>query len=329
MHEQPGVPSLDIYDVVERLMCLRNLLCDGPQDTRAILHHLSHFYADDSTGRRKLRRDLQNLTALGYEVEERSRPRPKRWIIVASPHTLSDDDVRALAYIREAFAHQHPLADDVQRFIGKLTTHLNAAQQRLWKQRPAIRIPLMPVADYRDYTDLIHWLEAAIVQRRQVSFHYRARGSDTPVLHPRLDPYEIEFVERQCYLVAFSYRFGAVLRFRINRIVQDQTIPSPALLEDVQQLRRESRPICFTYRLPASFADGGVSERFTIHAVHTDEHHVTIEASDTSEFRIVKILLGYGEHAFLVDGPPSLLNRMRMTVAQMAALYDVERESPH
>jgi predicted DNA-binding transcriptional regulator YafY len=54
-----------------------------------------------------------------------------------------------------------------------------------------------------------------------------------------------------------------------------------------------------------------------------DEQYVTIEASDISEFRIVKILLSYGEHALLIDGPPSLLERMRQAVTQMALQYGV------
>lgn len=323
MNHQYKVSSSDIYEVVERLLSLRDLLYEGPQDKAAIFQHLSHFYPDDPNGHRKMRRDLQNLIALGYRVEELSRPRPKRWIITASSHALSKDHVKALAYIREAFSGQHPFATDVHDLLQTLTMHLTPTQQRIWQQRPAIRIPLAPVTDYSDQTDLIHWLETAIMQRRQISLYYQPRGKDIPISHPRLDPYEIEFVDRQFYLVAFSYRFGSVLTFRISRIVQDQTLPSPALLHDVQQLRRERRSIMFTYRLPASFADGGVSERFTIHAVRMDERYVTIEASDTSEFRIVKILLGYGEHSLLIDGPPTLFERMRQTVAQMAAQYGV------
>jgi predicted DNA-binding transcriptional regulator YafY len=327
MHNQYN--ETDIYEVVERLQHLRDLLYEGPQDKTAILKRLSSFYTDNPNGHRKLRRDLQNLTVLGYRIEELSRPRPKRWVITASPHTLSDQHVKALIYVREAFSGQHPFAADVQDLLQTLTMHLTTTQQRIWQQRPAIRIPLAPVTDHRDLTDLLRWLETAIIQRRQISFYYQARDRGTPTQHPRLDPYEIEFVDRQFYLVAFSYRFGMVLNFRINRIVQDKAIPSPALLNDVQQLRRERKPILFTYRLPKSFADGGVSERFTIHNVQMDERYVTIEASDTSEFRIVKILLGYGEHALLVDGPQSLLERMRQTVAQMAAQYGVGTDSAH
>ncbi len=46
-----------------------------------------------------------------------------------------------------------------------------------------------------------------------------------------------------------------------------------------------------------------------------------VEASDPSEFRIIRTLLSYGEHAVLLDGPPTLMEKMRQTVAQMAANY--------
>lgn len=318
----PLIPT-DIYEVVERLMQLRDLLYEGLQDKATILQRLSRFYTDDPNGQRKLRRDLQNLTFLGYRVEEHTQPRPKRWMITAGPNALSDRHVKALAYIREAFSGQHPFAREVHDLIEILTTQLTVKQQQIWQQRPAVRIPLTPVTDYREQTELLHWLETAITERRQIGLHYRPRGKDAPTWHPRLDPYEIEFVDRQFYLVAFSYRFNTILNLRISRIIQDPALPSPTLLNDIQPLRRERKPILFTYRLPKSFADGGVSERFTIHAVHMDAQYVTIEASDTSEFRIVKILLGYGEHALLIDGPTSLLERMRQAVTQMAMQYGV------
>lgn len=320
------LPPTDRYEVIERLIRLRDLLAEAPHDSASIFHQLADFYPNNPNGQRKLRRDLHNLQALGYQIEPLPHY-PRRWTLRASPQRLSDDDVTALTYVRAAFSPAHPLAAAVHRLLHTLTRHLTTAQQHIWQRPSAVRLAFEPVTDYHAYADLLQWLENAILQCRQIGFFYRSRSSTDPTWHPRLDPYEIEFADRQFYLVAFSYRFNAVLTFRINRIVQDQTHPSPVLLNDVQQLRRERKPIVFTYRLPRSFADGGVSERFTIHAVQTDEQYVTIQASDTSEFRIVKVLLGYGAHALLLDGPPTLLERMRQTVARMAAQYGVNGES--
>ena len=106
------------------------------------------------------------------------------------------------------------------------------------------------------------------------------------------------------------------------RILQNEQ--SPELLRDRQQLRREGKPIHFTYRLPASFADGGVSERFTIEAVRYEGEYVIVEASDTSEFHIIRTLLGYGEHALLLDGPSTLVQKMHEAVMQMGKNYGLE-----
>lgn len=311
--------SADIYAVIGRLMRLRDLLSDGSQDAPSILTHLSDNYTSDVHGKRQLRRDLHNLSALGYSIKRHLRP--LRWSIEAGSHLLSDDDVQALLHIREAFTENHPLAPLITRLLIRLTVDLSDNQRALWQRQPALRAPLNPAIDYRDCADLIRWLEAAISQRRQITFLYRARGQSEPIRHERLDPYEIEYTDRHFYLVAFNYRYGSILLFRIDRIVQDKQQDSPRMLNSSQQPRRKQKPIAFTYRLPASFADGGVSERFTILAIKTDAQYVTIEASDTSEFRIVRTLLGYGEHALLLDGPPSLLERMRGSVKLMCRNY--------
>src|SRR5262249_40647461 len=132
------------------------------------------------------------------------------------------------------------------------------------------------------------------------------------------------YTDRHFYLIAFNYRYGSILPFRIDRIVQDTQQDSPHIFNSSQQPRRKQRPIIFTYRLPTSFADGGVSERFTILSSSMDEQYVTIQASDTSEFRIVRTLLGYGEHALLLDGPPSLSERMRNSVKLLCEQYKTD-----
>jgi predicted DNA-binding transcriptional regulator YafY len=313
--------SADVYAVVARLIRLRDLLREGPQEASSILVRLSDDYTNDDDGKRQLRRDRQNLEALGYSIKRHLRP--LRWSIETGAHLLSDDDVHALLHIREAFVENHPLAPLMTRLLTRLTSHLSDNQRALWQRQPALRAPLNPAIDYRDCADLISWLDAAISQRRQITFLYRARGQGEPIRHERLDPYEIEYTDRHFYLVAFNYRYGSVLLFRIDRIVQDPRQNSPCLLHSSQQPRRKPKPIIFTYRLPASFVDGGVSERFTILSVTTDDQYAIIQASDTSEFRIVRTLLGYGEHARLLSGPTALMKQMRDSVKLMWEGYNI------
>jgi predicted DNA-binding transcriptional regulator YafY len=314
--------SADVYAVVVRLVRLRDLLSRGPQDAPGILAHLPEDYPNNANGKRQLRRDLQNLEALGYSVKRHLRP--LRWSIEAGVHLLSDDDIYTLIHIRDAFSDHHPLASSITRLLTRLTGNLSDTQRMLWQRQPALRAPLRPAIDYGDCADLIRLLETAITQRRQITFLYRARGQSEPIRHERLDPYEIEYTDRHFYLIAFNYRYGSILYFRIDRILQDKLQDSPHVLTSSQQPRRKPKPIFFTYRLPASFADGGVSERFTILSAETKGQYVIIQASDTSEFRIVRTLLGYGEHARLLDGPPSLMERMRDAVKAMAQNYGLD-----
>jgi len=317
MHEEA-----DVYAVVRRLLGLRDWLRIGPQDFLALVAHMPVDYSNDQSGKRQFRRDLRNLEALGYTIKRHERP--LRWSLNTGAHVLSDEDVQVLVHIREAFTDNHPLAPLIAGFLERLTGQLSEQQQVLWQRRPALRAPLNPAIDYSDCTDLIRMLERTISQRRQIAFLYRARGRSEPMLHERLDPYEIEYTDRHFYLIAFSYRYGSILPFRIDRIVQDVAQESPRLLSNTQQPRRERKPIVFTYRLPVSFADGGVSERFTIRSFIADDQYVTIQASDISEFRIVRTLLGYGEHALLLDGPPSLMERMQHAVNLMYDNYKAD-----
>jgi predicted DNA-binding transcriptional regulator YafY len=218
---------------------------------------------------------------------------------------LADDDVEALTYVRAAFAEHHPLSPKMQGLLDRLTIRLPPAQRHIWEREPAWRLAFQPVIDYSATAPLIAWLDDAIRKRRQIALLYRSQGRQAPILHPRLDPYDFEYIDRHLYLSAYSYRFGSILTFRIDRIIDDPMRESPRLLLDTQQPRRIRPQIRFSYRLSAGLADGGVGERFTIHAVRREGDYVIVDASDTSEFRIVRVLLAYGEKATLVEAPPS------------------------
>lgn len=307
----------DVYAVTKRLIRLRDILRAGPQELISIIDRMPDCYTHDEHSKRQIRRDLRNLEALGYTIT--SQKHPRCWTITAGPYVLSTEDVQALTHIRDTFTGGHPAASLVENLLAKLTNQLSPEQQRLWQRGPVMRVPLKPALDYKNCESLIAFLEAAITNRQQIGFWYRPRGSELPVHYTRVDPYEIEYMDRQFYLSAFSYRYGAVLMFRLDRIIQNEQ--SPELLRDRQQPRRERKRIYFTYRLPASFADGGVSERFTIEAVRYENDYAIVEASDTSEFRIIRTLLGYGEHAVLLAGPSNLVEKMRMTINQMGENY--------
>lgn len=320
----PMSNSLDdeVPAIVDRLVLLRDLLRQGPQRPRDIPGRIAHYLPDES-GRRQVRRDLRSLEAMGYLIVRQQNP--LRLSLAGGPHVLADDEVDTLTYIRETFDQGHPLSATIQQLLARLTAQLPEPQRARWQRRPALRVLLTPAIDYSSYGPLLRWLDAAIVDRAQIAFWYRARNQRTPIWHEQLDPYDLEYTDRHFFLLAYSYVTGSVLTFRLDRIVEDITLRSPERLPRRQQPRRESPPIHFTYRLPALFAEGGVSERFTTRAVRREGDAVFVDATDTSEFRIMRTLLSYGEFAVLVDGPASLMKRMRDVIAQMARNYGVEQ----
>ncbi len=304
----------DIYAVIDRLMRLCALLRAEIVNMGEIAQKLPDDYQYDESGKRKMRRDMQSLEHLGYQIQRTGRP--PRFCIEASMHILSDDEVKTLVMLRDMFGTYHPLSSRVQQLLDNLTSNLSEKQYRLWCVRRALRASLNPVLDYSGCEELMRWLSYAIQNNRQIGFSYRSKNSKDARWHPRLDPYDIEYYDRQYYLLAYNYEQQDFSTFRLNRIEG-----LPKLLSTPQPPRREMKRVRFVYRLPVSFADGGVSERFTIHEVKHDGEWVLVSASDTSEFRIMRILLSYGEHAMLIDGPPSLMERMRETIARMCVLY--------
>ena len=307
----------DIYGVTRRLIELRTVLRRGPHNVAQIIAALPDAYTADRDGKRQVRRDLENLRALGYALERTGHP--SVWHLVGEAASPSDADLRVLQLLRDSFGPQHPLAPQIKQFIERHTSLLAPAQQRQWAQPSVLRLALKPAIDYRQCEPLIVWLQEAIQANVQIELEYAARDSPGFLLHPRLDPYELEYSEGHFYLQAFSYRSGTPLQLRLDRIRWSSDTPRRLA---TPQAQRQQRPqISFVYELPASFASSGVSERFTIYGVERAGDVVRIAASDSSEFRIVRILLGYGEHARLVSGPTSLMEQMRETVRQMAAHY--------
>ncbi len=312
------VPSL-----IHRLLQVRDLLLAQSHSFQSICRLLPSLYPAGPAGQRAFRRDLHSLRALGYQIELEYKP--KRWRIGASQHVISEEDLEALAAIRDLFGFGHPMTPKVKQFLARLTSNLPHDQQTIWnRRRPALRVAFNPAIDYTPYTNWISFFENAISLRQQVRFYYQALNHDQPELYPRIDPYELEYRDRHYYLVAYCYLHGMVLTFRIDRMLYDQSKESPRLLPAMQQMRRERHKIYFTYRLPAAFAAQGVSERFTIEAIRPVGDQIEIDASEFSEFQIIRTLLGYGEHAQLISGPASLFKQLRRVVGAMYANYNAQ-----
>ncbi|NJL05801.1 MAG: WYL domain-containing protein [Chloroflexaceae bacterium] len=334
LSSEPDLPLANlpdtVYGVVRRLIGLRAVLHHAPQSFAQIRAALPDDYPANPTGQRKLLRDIEALSALGFTLEQHRRAGVTYWHIRLGPPLLSDQDVQALRYIRAAFPDGSPYTPPVAQLLEAITAQLTPAQQRVWQRPLAVQLAVAPVQDYQHTADLLQWLEQVIHDRHQISLRYHARQRERPIWHPRLDPYQIVYRDEQFFLEAYSYASNRVLQFRLDRIVYDPhgEEPSPMRLPSLYQGKRSAPEIIFRYQLAASFTREGVSARFTIHDVEEREGVSIITASHPNELHIIRTLLAYGEHARLLDGPPQLLSRFRATIQAMYGQYSKVDTTP-
>jgi predicted DNA-binding transcriptional regulator YafY len=260
-------------------------------------------------------RDVKHLQTLGIAIEV-SRTRPPIYTLRGGTPTFSDDDLRALALVRDSFGTRHPQSVQVAALLERLTAWLTERERQVYAQRPAAQAALEPAIDYTPYTELIARLWQAIDSRELLRLRYRIpRGDITD--HRKVEPYDLEFYERHFYLVAYSHNSRQMHDFRVDRI---------ASIESLMRLppghTRERRLITFRYRLAAEVARGGVSQRFEAQRVveTLPNGDVIVEAQGRSEFFIIQTLLRYRANAELL-WPAELRRRMVAEVTRLAQLY--------
>lgn len=304
--------------LIYRLEAVLTALRDGPLPRPDLLQRLGEVYPNPISGRRMMNRDIEYLRTLGIEIE-RSRTRPPVYTLHGAAPILDAADLQSLALVRDTFQSYHPQAAQIQRLLARLTSSLTRGERSTYEHHRALRTAIHPAIDYTPFANLISRLEAAISSRQMLCFHYLPLGKRRPTLHPKVEPYEIEFYERHFYLVAYSYNTDTVFDFRIDRIQQDATFK---VLPDNWAAPR--RPlITFHYRLAAVVAQGELSQRFVEQQVikRCTNGDVIIEARGRSDFFILRTLLKYAHYAELLD-PPELRAKMARLVQDMARLYD-------
>ena len=303
------------YGVVTRIKALRELLRQGSYTKNEIFKSLPQYYDNGAAGDRRLGRDIRALRELGnvihidkqthvYSLQERSFLR------------LKDGEVRALSVIRDTFETLTPISLDVLPVLEMIVSALPEQQRYLFHRQVPISILLKPAADYRSYLEIIHLLTTAIEKERKVRFVYPALDNGKPITHIGVEPYEIQFFDRQFYFVGFSPQTSGIMEFRIDRIKEIELMPGRA------SRHRRRATLQFTYRLSQRIARMGVSERFLNQQINPqDDGSVIVQAEGYSEFRIIQDMLRYGEQAEIID-PPYLREKMAQVVWAMSVLYE-------
>lgn len=303
------------YSVVARIQALRELLRQGPCTKREIFGSLPHYYEEGIAGNRRLGRDVRALRELGNVIEIDKQTHTYSLQEESFLH-MKDSEVRTLSVIRETFEALTPISLDVLPVLEMIVTALPERQRHIFYRQAPISILLKPAADYHSYLKIIQLLTTAIEKERKVRFVYPALDNGKLITHVGVEPYEIQFFDRQFYFIGFSPRVSEIMEFRIDRIKEIELMPGKA------SRHRKRTTLEFTYHLSQRIARTGVSQRFlNQRIIPQDDGSVIVQAEGYSEFRIIQDMLRYGEQAEIID-PPYLREKMAQVVQTMSVIYE-------
>ncbi|GAB4212822.1 MAG: hypothetical protein OHK0022_49130 [Roseiflexaceae bacterium] len=303
---------------VARWLDLLAALRGGPLRRDELLARLGSAYAPGDSGRRTLARDAENLGLLGIRIKI-SNNRPPVYTLVGPLPIFTEDELRALALVRDSFGARHPQSKPVRTLLERLTNELEPDERRIYQRRQALRVPLEPAIDYTPHAKLIERLEAAVSIRQRLTFAYRSLGSSEPRVHT-VEPIDIEFRDRHFYLVVYSLLGNQVYDLRIDRIIVDARFKELDRIPPGTEHQR--KPVTFRYRLAAALARDGLSQRFDNQRVieTLPNGDVVVEAEGRSDFFIIQTLLRYGSRAVLLS-PPELKAQILGEIERMCELY--------
>ena len=310
--------SASAYQVVDRLLELRELLRAEPHTWQQIRTRLPERYTDDANGERKLRRDLQYLTRWGYrKVYD---PAAKTYAL-AAPQIESDwtdSEVSALAALRESFIGDAPYAETIQSLLKKIEAGLSESRRKQYARKPALIIKFVAAETPSPAAATRQRLEDAIHEHRRISFRYRPSDRPQIISHPDDEPQTIEFRDGHYYLVAYCHKMSCIYDFRLDMIVPDSVEILPKRAEG----RWERKMVHFQYRLAPKLAARGISPRFPkIDAWEPQaDGSMIVTAQAYSDFQAIQEILRYGEQAEILS-PDTLCAKMRRVVEQMMELY--------
>ncbi len=310
------------YQVVDRLLALRDRLRAAPLTREQIFARLHNFYsegASDASRDRKLRRDLQYLERWGYRVIRDRATKTYALTVSQIEHDWTDDELSALAALRESFTAGAPYADVIQALLKKIEKGLIDAKRKQYARKPALTIKFAAAETPSPAAATRQKLEDAIREHRRVSFRYRPSDRPQIIPHPDDEPLELEFRDGHYYLWAYCYKMNRVYPFRVDMIVADSVQMLPKRAEG----RWKRQTVHFQYWLSPRIAERGVSPRFPEMDIETEKSSrggVIVTAEAYSDFQAIQEILRYGEQAEILS-PDTLRGKMRRVVIQMMELY--------
>lgn len=302
-----------------RILDLIRLLSSEELSAPKIVQRFPQYYIDGESGSRQVRKDIEQLNAFGFEFQ--TLPRPYRYKLIHNPlaATLTDEQIDALAMLREGFDKKHPIGEVVSQLLTLLTSGLDDEQRERFEQPPILRMSLTTAVNYEAARPLFPLIRRAIQRNNQIRFaYYSLDQRDRPFTHT-VDPYEVEYYQQHLYLVGYSDRMQQIADFRLDQI----DLASFRMVDTPREQGRDLYPYQFCYRLSAKLARRGISERFHQQQLvqRFEDGSVEIAARARSQFYALRGLLRYAENA-RATYPPELVAEARATLDAMRALYE-------
>ena len=350
------------YETTERVFRLLHLLTANDCSRDDIFGRLKDYYkiGDDDDPKvkapsqragRMLRRDLQFLKKMGYQIEESRADNVTRYSLVkgtgpGGTFLLNQSELDALVLLHALFADptkytqidathplpaqppRNPFAEEILLLIERLAATLPAEQKKYfdrWARKPYVYFNMDTVTDYLPHRITIDVIVKAVSRRQQIRFEY-ASLLRQKILHEHIDPYYIVHQDGHLYLIGYSHNANSFLEFRIDRIEAE----SVKLERDMIDGERRRRPVEFSYWIDGSIAKSGLSQRWLMHTIEREEAYIDedgkqrrrilVRAKAYNEWRIIQQMHKYGDKAELVS-PPELRERMRKEVERMYGYY--------
>lgn len=363
------IPLEPRYEHARRILRLLTLL-NGSDCTRedifARMKDDYHIGEDENrkvlapSGRvgKMLRRDLQALESIGYEITTIGKGQATRYHLIKgsgpySPFFFSQPEVDTLIFLHTLFADpakyapvstahplpaaapHNPFGEQIVALVERLAATLPDSQKTYfnrWVRKPFVYLNMDTVTDYLPHRETIDTLVRFISARQQIQFEYGSMQRQQETLHhDEVDPYYIVHQDGHLYLIGYSHQATAVLEYRIDRIKGGSIQPSPShKLIDVE---RQPKPIEFRFWLDRRLVRSGLSQRWLSQTIEREEPYfdeqgksqsrVLVRATAYSEWRILQQMHRYGDKAELID-PPELREKMRREVERMHRLYQKE-----
>jgi predicted DNA-binding transcriptional regulator YafY len=306
---------------LKRLIVLIVLLRAEPLTGPQLVERLHLHYRQDESGRRQLRRDIQDLREAGFQIERRRQPR-RGYTIVYDPLAgiaLNDEQIDLLAMLRDGFDANHPCHKTLDELLTLLAAGLDQRQRERFERDASLHLGLKTAVSYTLVQPLFEKIQSAIRENRKVRFDYYSLDRRERPLRHIVDPYEIEYYQQHFYLVGYSSLARQIIDFRLDQI----DVASFERLPIERDRDHDLYPYQFRYRLTAYLAQRGISERFHDQqlAQRFPDGSVEIAARARSEFYALRGLMRYAANV-RATYPPDLVSKMRATLDAMRALYE-------